>query len=50
MQSANRKKEKVSKKQVKVAQRLIAISDDIKKRVLKMYMDRQKYLFTIRFL
>ena len=45
-----KKKEKASKKQLKVAQRLVIIPEEIIERVLKMYMNRQKYYFTIRFL
>ena len=37
---SKKKKEKASKKQLKVAQRLVIIPEEIIERVLKMYMNR----------
>ena len=45
-----KKGEKVSKKQQKIIQKMVVIPKDIKERILFLYMTRQKFYFTIRFL
>ena len=45
-----KKGEKVSKKQTKICAKMLVIPKDVKERILFLYMTRQKFYYTVRFL